>query len=164
MLARQRTIEQIGPSAPSPPIRQGARAGPGRSSRAGTTPPRQPPTTTETRAIVVHHPLWRTFPLDANAAGIRMGDVLSKIDPDLRLTLGSLEDGDELTVLLVPCDAGPVLRMLLAARRHEGRIEYRVLRLVNAIEVTGEKAAILELATCPQITRMRSAGGFLHGD
>ena len=93
-----------------------------------------------------------------------MGDVLSKIDPDLRLTLGSLEDGDELTVLLVPCDAGPVLRMLLAARRHEGRIEYRVLRLVNAIEVTGEKAAILELATCPQITRMRSAGGFLHGD
>jgi hypothetical protein len=157
MLAQQETIEQA--SAPS------CRYAPGRPTRRGepARARREPEATAEPCSTVVPHPRWRGFPLGGDPMGRGMGDVLGKIDSDLRLTLGSLEGEDELTVLLVPCDTGPGLRMLLAARRHEGRITYRVLRLVNAIEVTGGKAAILELASWPQITRMRSATGFLHG-
>jgi hypothetical protein len=162
MLARHMRVDN-GPPAPPPAIRYGPDAA-HRPSPFGPTftgRPRAPRATSRTAAL---RPRWCTSPVNDNPADFCMGDVLSKIDPDLRLILGSLEDHDELTALLVPCDAGPSLRMLLAARRHEGRIEYHVLRLANAIEVTGDKTTLLELAACAEVTRVRPAGGFLHGE
>lgn len=92
-----------------------------------------------------------------------MADYREKLDQDLLQILQSLDDQEEVTVLVYADNIRENLEAFLARKMQSGDLKYNILRLANAVAVQARKEIIVEIAGRAEVRRIRTSPRFgLH--